>query len=90
MPRILVVLICICRGNCHIGLYCDSQSLVCMQTKQLGESCDGDKEYVLTSMWDMQHLMTGYPGVQLSTAVVMEFVERVPTRQNNLRPGSMF
>lgn len=87
MPRTLVMLIPICRGNCQIGLYCDSQSLVCMQTKQLGESCDADKEYVLTSMWDMQHLMTGYPGVQLSTAVVVGSVERVPTRQNNLGSG---
>lgn len=32
------------RGNCQIGLYCDSQSLVCIQTKQLGETCDADKE----------------------------------------------
>jgi hypothetical protein len=32
------------RGNCQIGSYCDSQSLVCIQTKQLGETCDADKE----------------------------------------------
>ncbi|KAJ3523185.1 hypothetical protein NM688_g8768 [Phlebia brevispora] len=32
------------RGNCHIGLYCDSQSLVCMQQKDIGETCDADKE----------------------------------------------
>ncbi|KAJ8589322.1 hypothetical protein M405DRAFT_738777 [Rhizopogon salebrosus TDB-379] len=32
------------RGNCQVGLYCDSQALVCMQAKQLGESCDADKE----------------------------------------------
>ncbi|OCH85676.1 hypothetical protein OBBRIDRAFT_762638 [Obba rivulosa] len=32
------------RGNCKIGLYCDSQSLACMQTKDIGVSCDADKE----------------------------------------------
>ncbi|KAF9222537.1 hypothetical protein BS17DRAFT_783008 [Gyrodon lividus] len=32
------------RGDCHVGLYCDSQQLVCMQMKAIGESCDADKE----------------------------------------------
>ncbi|KAG1867327.1 hypothetical protein F4604DRAFT_1776886 [Suillus subluteus] len=32
------------RGNCQTGSYCDSQSLVCIQTKQLAETCDADKE----------------------------------------------
>ncbi|KAG1815923.1 uncharacterized protein BJ212DRAFT_1447001 [Suillus subaureus] len=32
------------RGNCQIGSYCDSQSLVCIKTKQLEETCDADKE----------------------------------------------
>ncbi|KAI1785929.1 hypothetical protein LXA43DRAFT_1113047 [Ganoderma leucocontextum] len=31
-------------GNCKVGLYCDSQQLVCVQTKAVGESCDADKE----------------------------------------------
>ncbi|TBU30294.1 hypothetical protein BD311DRAFT_691476 [Dichomitus squalens] len=32
------------RGNCKVGLYCDSQQLVCVQTKAIGEQCDADKE----------------------------------------------
>ncbi|KAH8119384.1 hypothetical protein DFH11DRAFT_1564710 [Phellopilus nigrolimitatus] len=32
------------RGNCVKGLYCDSQQLVCIQTKNLGEACTADKE----------------------------------------------
>jgi len=32
------------RGNCQVGLYCDSQSLQCLQEKRLGDSCDADKE----------------------------------------------
>ncbi|TFK54266.1 hypothetical protein OE88DRAFT_1642837 [Heliocybe sulcata] len=32
------------RGNCLVGLYCDSQQLVCMQTKKLNEGCSADKE----------------------------------------------
>ncbi|KIY44376.1 hypothetical protein FISHEDRAFT_51660 [Fistulina hepatica ATCC 64428] len=36
----------ISRGNCQVGLYCDSQQLVCMSVKAVGESCDGDKECV--------------------------------------------
>ncbi|KAG1734736.1 uncharacterized protein EDB91DRAFT_1146585 [Suillus paluster] len=32
------------RGNCQVHLYCDAQSLVCIQAKQLGETCDADKE----------------------------------------------
>lgn len=32
------------RGNCQLGTYCDSQSLVCTQAKQLEETCDADKE----------------------------------------------
>ena len=27
-----------------MGLYCDSQQLVCVQTKAIGEQCDADKE----------------------------------------------
>eukprot|EP00919_Chromeraceae_sp_WS-2016_P066795 GHVR01158001.1.p1 GENE.GHVR01158001.1~~GHVR01158001.1.p1 ORF type:complete len:204 (+),score=10.83 GHVR01158001.1:286-897(+) len=32
------------RGNCVVGLYCDSQQLVCMQSRAIGESCDADKQ----------------------------------------------
>ncbi|KAI6121530.1 hypothetical protein F5141DRAFT_1186736 [Pisolithus sp. B1] len=32
------------RGNCQVGLYCDSQQLTCMSMKAVGETCDGDKE----------------------------------------------
>ncbi|RPD78518.1 hypothetical protein L226DRAFT_457878 [Lentinus tigrinus ALCF2SS1-7] len=32
------------RGNCKVGLYCDAQQLVCVQTKAIGETCDADKE----------------------------------------------
>ncbi|GBE81574.1 hypothetical protein SCP_0313030 [Sparassis crispa] len=32
------------RGNCRPGLYCDSQSLTCMQSRAQGEACDADKE----------------------------------------------
>ncbi|KAI0712940.1 hypothetical protein C8T65DRAFT_646169 [Cerioporus squamosus] len=32
------------RGNCKVGLYCDAQQLVCVQTKAIGEKCDADKE----------------------------------------------
>ncbi|KAH9910951.1 hypothetical protein B0H21DRAFT_782468 [Amylocystis lapponica] len=32
------------RGNCQVGLYCDSQSLQCIQTRELGQACDADKE----------------------------------------------
>ncbi|KAH9940416.1 uncharacterized protein BXZ73DRAFT_42631 [Epithele typhae] len=32
------------RGNCKVGLYCDSQKLQCIQAKNIGETCDADKE----------------------------------------------
>ncbi|KAK0504880.1 hypothetical protein EDD18DRAFT_1126802 [Armillaria luteobubalina] len=32
------------RGNCRLGLYCDSQQLTCIKTKDLGQTCDADKE----------------------------------------------
>lgn len=32
------------RGNCQVGLFCDSQQLTCMSMKAVGEVCDGDKE----------------------------------------------
>ncbi|KAI0949628.1 hypothetical protein AcW1_009177 [Taiwanofungus camphoratus] len=32
------------RGNCRAGLYCDSQQLMCMQTKDIGTACDADKK----------------------------------------------
>ncbi|KIJ67911.1 hypothetical protein HYDPIDRAFT_173663 [Hydnomerulius pinastri MD-312] len=32
------------RGNCLLGSYCDSQQLVCMQMKDIGQACDADKE----------------------------------------------
>jgi hypothetical protein len=32
------------RGNCRVGLYCDSQQKVCMAQKQLNAACDADKE----------------------------------------------
>jgi len=32
------------RGNCQLGLYCDSQSVKCTQQKDLGASCVADKE----------------------------------------------
>lgn len=34
------------RGNCQIGMYCDSQQKVCVQAKQLNAGCDADKESV--------------------------------------------
>ncbi|ESK95532.1 hypothetical protein Moror_12718 [Moniliophthora roreri MCA 2997] len=32
------------RGNCRLGLYCDSQSKRCMKNKKDGDRCDADKE----------------------------------------------
>lgn len=32
------------RGNCNLGLYCDSQQKMCMQQKDLNVACDADKE----------------------------------------------
>ncbi|CAL1707395.1 unnamed protein product [Somion occarium] len=32
------------RDNCRLGLYCDASQKVCMQMKELGESCQADKE----------------------------------------------
>ncbi|KAF4621243.1 hypothetical protein D9613_000652 [Agrocybe pediades] len=32
------------RGNCKIGLYCDSGSSTCMKNKLLGDACTADKE----------------------------------------------
>jgi len=32
------------RGNCILGLYCDSQQLICMSNKALGAACGADKE----------------------------------------------
>ena len=34
------------RGNCRVGMYCDSQQTVCVQAKQLTEGCSADKELV--------------------------------------------
>ncbi|OCB90650.1 hypothetical protein A7U60_g2085 [Sanghuangporus baumii] len=32
------------RDNCALDLYCDAQTLVCMQKKNVGDSCEADKE----------------------------------------------
>ncbi|KAF8891638.1 hypothetical protein BD779DRAFT_1512250 [Infundibulicybe gibba] len=32
------------RGNCRLGLYCDSQQKVCLQEKLVGAGCNADKE----------------------------------------------
>ncbi|PIL33963.1 hypothetical protein GSI_03671 [Ganoderma sinense ZZ0214-1] len=32
------------RGNCKVGLYCDTRQGVCVQTKPVGDTCDADKE----------------------------------------------
>ena len=38
------------RGNCQLGLYCDSGSKLCMTSKLLGAACAADKEYTVLSM----------------------------------------
>ncbi|KAF9071091.1 hypothetical protein BDP27DRAFT_1322768 [Rhodocollybia butyracea] len=45
------------RGNCRVGLYCDSKSLNCLEEKKLGDSCDADKE---CSTWNC--LASGFCG----------------------------
>ena len=35
----------LCRGNCQLGLYCDSVQKVCMTSLVLGAACAADKEY---------------------------------------------
>ncbi|KAJ7733757.1 hypothetical protein DFH07DRAFT_132432 [Mycena maculata] len=46
------------RGNCVVGLYCDSSALQCMAEKDLGASCTADKE---CSSWNC--LASGVCGV---------------------------
>ncbi|KAF9461321.1 hypothetical protein BDZ94DRAFT_1167869 [Collybia nuda] len=46
------------RGNCHLGLYCDSQQKVCMAHKLLGEACTADKE---CDSWNC--LSSGFCGI---------------------------
>ncbi|KAF8161051.1 hypothetical protein B0H34DRAFT_699202 [Crassisporium funariophilum] len=50
------------RGNCKLGLYCDSGAKVCMTNKLLGESCTADKE---CDSWNC--LSTGVCGVTAAT-----------------------
>lgn len=50
------------RGNCQLGLYCDSSSLSCMKNKQLGDACAADKE---CDSWNC--LSTGFCGVTAAT-----------------------
>ncbi|KAF9478630.1 hypothetical protein BDN70DRAFT_879764 [Pholiota conissans] len=50
------------RGDCMVGLYCDSVSLQCLQSKALGESCAADKE---CDSWNC--LSTGVCGVSAAT-----------------------
>jgi type II secretory pathway pseudopilin PulG len=50
------------RGNCRIGLYCDSASKVCMTSKVIGESCTADKE---CDSWNC--LSSGVCGVAAAT-----------------------
>jgi len=38
------------RGNCKLGLYCDSGTKLCMTSKLLGTACAADKEYASSSM----------------------------------------
>ena len=35
----------LCRGNCQLGLYCDSVKKVCMTSLAIGAACAADKEY---------------------------------------------
>jgi hypothetical protein len=56
--RGMFLLICVslpaqrlCRGNCQLGLYCDSAQLVCMTSKILGAACTADKEYGYLSFY---------------------------------------
>jgi hypothetical protein len=49
----------LCRGNCQLGLYCDSVQLVCMTSKVLGAACNADKEYgCLIFYVDSQQVLT--------------------------------
>ncbi|TFK44656.1 hypothetical protein BDQ12DRAFT_673342 [Crucibulum laeve] len=50
------------RGNCHIGLYCDSAQKLCLQNKLLGDSCTADKE---CDSWNC--LTSGVCGVAAAT-----------------------
>jgi hypothetical protein len=50
------------RGNCKIGLYCDSVSRTCLNNKLLGESCGADKE---CDSWNC--LSSGVCGVSAAT-----------------------
>ena len=39
-----------CRGNCQLGMYCDSGTKLCMTSKILNAACTADKEYALSPM----------------------------------------
>ncbi|KIK03490.1 hypothetical protein K443DRAFT_676671 [Laccaria amethystina LaAM-08-1] len=50
------------RGNCRVGLYCDSVKKVCMTNKVLGAACGADKE---CDSWNC--LSTGVCGTSAAT-----------------------
>jgi hypothetical protein len=50
------------RGNCRLGLYCDSLQLVCMTSKILGAACAADKE---CESWNC--LSSGFCGASAAT-----------------------
>ncbi|KAG5643604.1 hypothetical protein DXG03_000612 [Asterophora parasitica] len=38
------------RGDCHLGLYCDAATGLCITEKNLGDACTADKEFVWTDL----------------------------------------
>ncbi|KAL0956045.1 hypothetical protein HGRIS_002217 [Hohenbuehelia grisea] len=50
------------RGNCRLGLYCDTQSLKCLAEKAIGAACTADKE---CSTWNC--MTSGVCGISAST-----------------------
>src|SRR5260221_14527295 len=40
----VIGILCICSDNCQIGLYCDTNTTVCIQQRAIGANCDADKE----------------------------------------------
>jgi len=50
------------RGNCQLGLYCDSVQLVCLTSKVLGAACHADKE---CDSWNC--LSSGFCGPSAAT-----------------------
>ena len=79
------------RGNCQLGLYCDSVGKVCKTSLVMGAACAADKEYACLIFYVESHqVLTDSIDATLGIVSVVDSVARVRLLLVSLGLGCMF